>query len=41
MGAPIIGGMLDSIIGIVTGALYGILPQLGALLGPLLPGPAL
>lgn len=40
MSLPIIGGMLDSFIGIVTGALYGILPQLGALLGPLLPGPA-
>jgi hypothetical protein len=41
MGAPIIGGLLDSVIGIITGTLYGILPQLGALLGPLLPGPAL
>jgi hypothetical protein len=32
MGLPIIGGMVDSVIGIITGAVYGIAPQLAALL---------
>lgn len=32
MSVPILGGFVDSIIGIVTGALYGIAPQLGPLL---------
>ena len=41
MGVPILGGMIDSIIGIITGTVYGIAPQLGALLHSLglpLPG---
>lgn len=36
MGLPVVGGMVDSVIGILTGAVYGILPQAGALLGGLL-----
>ena len=33
-------GFIDSVIGIVTGALYGIAPQVAALLSSLgLPGP--
>jgi hypothetical protein len=32
MGAPVIGGLLDSVVGIITGTIFGILPQLGALL---------
>ncbi|MDT5235378.1 MAG: hypothetical protein QOF47_1365 [Mycobacterium sp.] len=32
MGAPIVGGLIDSVIGIITGAVYGIAPQLAALL---------
>jgi hypothetical protein len=32
MGAPVIGGLIDSVIGIITGAIYGIAPQLAALL---------
>jgi hypothetical protein len=32
MGAPIIGGLLDSVVGIITGTIFGIAPQLGALL---------
>jgi hypothetical protein len=32
MGVPILGGMIDSFVGIITGALYGIAPQLVALL---------
>lgn len=32
MGLPIVGGLIDSTIGIVIGAVNGILPQLGALL---------
>jgi hypothetical protein len=31
MGVPIIGGMVDSVIGIATGAVAGIAPQLLAL----------
>ncbi|MBB6440197.1 hypothetical protein HNQ79_006710 [Streptomyces candidus] len=31
MGVPIIGGLIDSVVGIVGGAVAGILPQLGAL----------
>jgi hypothetical protein len=41
MGAPVIGGLIDSVIGIITGAVFGIAPQLGALLHSLglpLPG---
>jgi hypothetical protein len=39
MGAPAIGGLIDSVIGILTGAVYGIAPQLAALLHSLgLPG---
>jgi hypothetical protein len=29
---PVVGGLLDSVLGIVTGAVYGIAPQLPALL---------
>jgi hypothetical protein len=29
---PIIGGLLDSVLGIITGTVFGIAPQLGALL---------
>ncbi|MEY9998155.1 hypothetical protein ABIE67_010276 [Streptomyces sp. V4I8] len=32
MGLPIVGGMVDSVIGIVTGAVAGIAPQVLALL---------
>jgi hypothetical protein len=40
MGLPLVGGLLDSVIGILTGTVYGIAPQLGALLSSLgLPGP--
>jgi hypothetical protein len=31
MGTPF-GGFIDSVIGIITGAVYGIAPQLGPLL---------
>lgn len=29
---PIVGGLIDSVIGILTGTLFGIAPQLAALL---------
>jgi hypothetical protein len=32
MGVPIVGGMIDSVVGIVTGAVAGIAPQVLALL---------
>jgi hypothetical protein len=32
MGLPVIGGLVDSVIGIVTGTVYGIAPQVAALL---------
>jgi hypothetical protein len=32
MGLPVIGGLIDSVIGIITGTVYGIAPQVGALL---------
>ncbi len=32
MGLPLLGGFVDSVIGILTGTAYGILPQLLALL---------
>ena len=32
MGVPVLGGLIDSVIGIITGAVYGIAPQLAALL---------
>jgi hypothetical protein len=32
MGLPLIGGLIDSVIGILTGTVYGIAPQLPALL---------
>jgi hypothetical protein len=32
MGAPIIGGLLDSVVGIITGTIFGIAPQIPALL---------
>ena len=35
MGLPIIGGLLDSIIGILTGTVNGIAPQVLALLASL------
>ena len=31
MGTPL-GGLIDSVLGIITGTIYGIAPQLGALL---------
>ncbi|GGS17969.1 hypothetical protein GCM10010259_24580 [Streptomyces daghestanicus] len=35
MGLPVVGGLLDSVIGIALGAVNGIAPQLGALLAGL------
>jgi hypothetical protein len=32
MGLPIVGGVIDSVVGILTGAVFGIAPQLAALL---------
>jgi hypothetical protein len=32
MGVPIAGGLIDSVVGILTGTVYGIAPQLAALL---------
>jgi hypothetical protein len=32
---PIVGGLIASVIGIIKGAILGIAPQLGALLGGL------
>jgi hypothetical protein len=32
MGIPVLGGLIDSVIGIITGTVYGISPQLAALL---------
>jgi len=32
MGVPVLGGLIDSVIGIITGTVFGIAPQLGALL---------
>lgn len=29
---PLIGGLISSVIGIITGTVYGIAPQVGALL---------
>jgi hypothetical protein len=29
---PVVGGLLGSVIGIITGTVYGIAPQVGALL---------
>ncbi len=29
---PIIGGLVESVVGIITGTIFGIAPQLGALL---------
>jgi len=29
---PVVGGLLDSVLGILTGTVYGIVPQLPALL---------
>lgn len=37
MGVPVIGGFIDSAIGIVTGTVYGIVGAAGALL-PLIGG---
>jgi hypothetical protein len=31
MGLPIVGGLIDSVIGIVTGTVFGVAPQLAAL----------
>jgi hypothetical protein len=39
MGLPILGGLIDSVIGILTGTVYGIAPQLAALLSSLGVGP--
>lgn len=35
MGLPVIGGLIDSVTGIVLGAVNGIAPQIGALLSGL------
>lgn len=35
MGVPIVGGLVDSVIGIVSGAVAGIAPQVLALVGGL------
>lgn len=32
MGIPILGGFLDSVVGILTGTVYGIVPQVLAIL---------
>ncbi len=32
MGLPVVGGLIDSVIGIVLGAVNGVAPQVGALL---------
>ena len=32
MGLPQVGGLIDSVIGILTGTVFGIAPQVGALL---------
>jgi hypothetical protein len=32
MGVPILGGLIDSVIGIVTGTINGIVPQVLAIL---------
>jgi len=32
MGLPVVGGLIDSVVGILTGTVFGIAPQLGALL---------
>ncbi len=32
MGLPIVGGLIDSVIGILTGTVFGIAPQIPALL---------
>jgi hypothetical protein len=33
--SPVVGGLISSVIGIITGTVYGIVPQVGALLHPL------
>jgi len=38
MGLPLLGGFVDSVIGIVTGAVNGIVPQVLAIVAGLLPG---
>ena len=38
MGLPLIGGFVDSVIGIVTGTVNGIVPQVLAIVAGLLPG---
>jgi hypothetical protein len=35
MGVPVLGGLLDSVIGIITGTINGIAPQVLALLASL------
>ena len=35
MGVPVVGGMIDSVIGIITGTIHGIAPQVLALLASL------
>ena len=32
MGVPLLGGLIDSVIGILTGTVFGIAPQVAALL---------
>jgi hypothetical protein len=31
-GLPVVGGLLSSVVGIITGTIFGIAPQLAALL---------
>ena len=38
MGLPLLGGFVDSVIGIVTGTVNGIVPQVLAIVAGLLPG---
>lgn len=38
MGVPIIGGLIDSVVGIVTGTGYGIVGAVGAVLASLTGG---
>lgn len=35
MGVPVLGGFIDSVIGILTGTFYGIAPQVAAFLDSL------
>jgi len=37
MGVPVIGGLIDSVVGIITGTAYGIVGAASAVLHSLLP----